>query len=77
MTKIAKAQAARQAARKFASAPAARPNARKVDLAWVEFAEHVLIEKLPLAPVAVELGKCLQSRRLSLRAALLVAALAI
>ncbi|HXY59386.1 MAG TPA: hypothetical protein VEH76_12490 [Methylocystis sp.] len=77
MTKLAKVQAARPVVRKVASAPAPRRNVRKVDSAWVEFAEHVLIQKLPLAPVAVELGKCLQDRRLSLRAALLVAALAI
>ena len=77
MTKLAKIQAARPAVRKVAPARAARRHVRKVDSAWVEFAEHVLVEKLPLVAVAVELGKCLQNRRLSLRAALLVAALAI
>jgi len=77
MTKLAKVQAARPAVRKVAPARAARRNVRTVDSAWVEFAEHVLIEKLPLAPVVVELGKCIQNRRLSLRAALLVVALAI
>lgn len=77
MAKLAKVQAARPVARTAVRAPVARRSVRKADSAWVEFAEHIVAEKFPLVAIAVEIGKSVKSGRPSLRAVLLIAALAI
>lgn len=67
------------------SAPASRGavakrranNARKIDPAWVEFADHVVAEKLPFVAIGIELGRSVTAGRLSWRAVLLIAALAL
>jgi hypothetical protein len=55
----------------------ARVPARRVDAAWSELAEHVLLETLPVAAIGVELTRSLRAGRIPLRAVLLVAVLAI
>jgi hypothetical protein len=77
MTKLAKVQAARPVARIVARPAVAPRSVRKADSVWVEIAEHVVTEKFPLVAIAIEVGKSLRSGRPSLRALLLVAALAI
>ncbi|HMK89946.1 MAG TPA: hypothetical protein VK446_09995 [Methylocystis sp.] len=76
MNKLAKVQAARPVAPKVARAPVRRA-VRRVDPAWVEFVDHAIAETAPLVAIALEAGMSLKTGRLSLRAVLLVAALAI
>jgi hypothetical protein len=80
MTKLAHVPAVRQVSRQVSRtvvrAPARRP-ARKVDPAWVEFAEHILVEKLPFVAIGAEIAQCAKTGRFPLRAVLLCAALAI
>ena len=77
MTKFARAQAARPVPRQAVRTAAVRSNRRRVDPAWFEFAEHVLVENFPLAAIAVAFSESAKTGRLPLRAVLLVAALAI
>jgi hypothetical protein len=79
MTKLAHVAASRQVSRTAVRGPItkARAAARKVDPAWIEFADHVIMEKFPFVAIATELAKSARTGSLSLRAVLLVVALAI
>ena len=75
MAKVARLPAARPVVR---SAPrTARRPLRRVAPLFVEIADHLLTEKLPLVAAATELVHCAKTGRFPLRAVLLVAALAI
>jgi hypothetical protein len=50
---------------------------RGVDPVLGEFVGHVLAEKLPVVAIGVDVSNCLVSRRIPLRALLLIAALAL
>jgi hypothetical protein len=56
---------------------ATRGNARRARSAWLELADHVLVERLPAAAIGLDLVLALATGRAPLRALLLVAALAI
>jgi hypothetical protein len=60
-----------------AGAALAANNHRKIDPAWIEFADHLMLDKLPFVAIALELGRGLKEGRVPLRAVLLLAALAI
>ncbi len=75
MAKVARLPVTRPAVRP-APRPVRRPLRRAAPL-FVEVAEHLLTEKLPLVAVATELVHCAKTGRFPLRAVLLVAALAI
>jgi hypothetical protein len=74
MNKLTNAPTARRVSH---SAATASNRTRKVDPAWNEFAEHLMIETLPVVAVALELGRSLKAGRVPLRAFLLMAVLAI
>jgi len=75
MTKIARLPAARPIARQQVCT--ARRRARRVNPVWIEAADHLLTDKLPLVAVAADIVHCAKTGRFPLRAVLLVAALAI
>jgi hypothetical protein len=75
MAKVARLPAARPVVRP-APRTAGRP-LRRVAPLFIEVADHLLTEKLPLVAVATELVHCTKTGRFPLRALLLVAALAI
>ena len=79
MTKLAQVSTSRQVSRTAGQRPATKRGAaaRKVDPAWIEFADHLMMEKLPVVVIANELVKSVRTGSLSLRAVLLVVALAI
>ena len=68
-----------RAAPRRVSGPAVKTSNRcgKIDPAWAELADHVLIETLPSVAVVLEFGRSLREGRLPLRAILLLAMLAI
>ena len=75
MAKVARLPAAAPVVRPAHRAAARRP-LRRVTPLFVEIADHLLTEKLPLVAAATELVHCAKTGRFPLRAVLLVAALA-
>jgi hypothetical protein len=60
-----------------ARAPQVRGRVRRPNSVWAEFADHVLLETLPIVAIGAELTRGLKAGRFPLRAVLLAAVLAI
>ncbi|HTO79961.1 MAG TPA: hypothetical protein VMJ31_09335 [Methylocystis sp.] len=76
MAKVARLPVARPLVRPARRAASPRP-LRRVTPLFVEIADHLLTERLPIVAAATELVCCAKTGRFPLREVLLVAALAI